>query len=228
MSVKAVLKIGGSLNRSTGLPVLCKEINCLGLHYPLLVVPGGGEFADLVRATYLRYKLDETTAHYMALLAMDQYGYLLNRLIAGSFLSADLNSAVQAAETGRASIMLPSVLIIRDCPLPHSWRITSDTIAAWIAHKIHCRRLVLIKTVDGLMTSQPLKNSISKLASDINVDQLAEHNGSVDEYLSRFLPTVDLMTWIINGLYPERLSELLETSHTTGTCIAPSAGKKLL
>ena len=85
MSLNAVLKIGGSLSRGDGLEVLCREIRRLGERYRILVVPGGGEFADQVRTASARFKLSETTAHCMALCAMDQYGYLLNHLIAGSY-----------------------------------------------------------------------------------------------------------------------------------------------
>ena len=30
-------------------------------------------------------------------------------------------------------------------PLPHSWDVTSDSIAAWVASRIGARRLILIK-----------------------------------------------------------------------------------
>ena len=84
MSLDAVLKVGGSLSRGDRLHGLCQEIGRVGLRYRLLVVPGGGEFADLVRNHYSRYSLGETTAHRMALLAMDQYGCLLGDLVPGS------------------------------------------------------------------------------------------------------------------------------------------------
>jgi hypothetical protein len=219
MSLDAVLKVGGSLNRRTRLEVLCREISRLGERHALLVVPGGGEFADQVRKVYLRYALDETAAHCMALLAMDQYGYLLNRLIAGSLLTADLPSARQAAESGRVAILLPSALVIRADPLPHSWQVSSDTIAAWVAHLACCQRLVLLKDVDGLLAS-----SAMELIAELTVEQLAEHTGGVDAYLSGFLASTRLETWVINGLRPERLFELLDAAHTTGTRITPAAG----
>ncbi len=59
MSVDAVLKVGGSLSRGNGLESLCREIGRLGRRHHLLVVPGGGEYADQVRAAYQRYSLDE-------------------------------------------------------------------------------------------------------------------------------------------------------------------------
>ena len=56
----------------------------------------------------------------------------------------------------------------------------------------------------------------------LTADQLAGRSGGVDEYLSRFLASVDLETWVVNGLLPGRLAELLEKGHTTGTRIRRS------
>jgi hypothetical protein len=213
MRPDAVLKIGGSLSRHASLTFLCKEISRLGAHHRLLVVPGGGEFADQVRDACRRYDLKETAAHCMALLAMDQYGYLLNSLIARSCLTADLLSSCRAAESGKAAILLPSAPVIRADPLPHSWEVTSDTIAAWVAQRTHCRRLILLKDVDGLLAGE------REIIEELTVAQLATHSGGVDPYLSRFLASAKLETWVISGLRPERLSELLETARTTGTRI---------
>jgi len=210
--MKAVLKIGGSLSRGNGLRALCREIGRLSEHYSLMVVPGGGDFAEQVREADRRYHIVETAAHCMALLAMDQYGYLLNQLIEGSLLTADLHLARESAESGRAAILLPSALVIKEDPLPHSWQVTSDTIAAWVSHRAGSRRLVLLKDVDGLMRQDGL-------IEELTVKQLDEHVGGVDEYLSKFLPSVQLETWLINGLHPERLAEWLETHHTIGTRI---------
>jgi hypothetical protein len=223
MSVDAVLKVGGSLSRGAGLAALCREIRRLGRRYSLLVVPGGGEFADQVREAYRRYNLDETAAHCMALLAMDQYGYLLNRLIAGSSLITDPVATNQAAEFCGVAILLPSAPVLKADPLPHSWQVTSDTIAAWTAHRFHCRRLVLLKDVDGLLTGEDEKSSPKRLIAELTVEQLAGRAGGVDAYLCRFLASAHLETWVINGLRPERLSELLDTAHTTGTRIVPAA-----
>jgi aspartokinase-like uncharacterized kinase len=225
MGLDAVLKIGGSLDRGTGLPALCTEINRLGLRHRLLVVPGGGAFADQVREAYRRYNLNETAAHCMALLAMDQYGHLLSHLIADSYVAVDLASASRAAESGKVAVLLPSAMVLRSDPLPHSWQVTSDTIAAWAAQQADCRRLVLLKDVDGLLAGESADNSPPGLIAELSVAQLTERDGGVDAYLCRFLASADLETWVINGLRPERLSELLATARTTGTRILPSGNQ---
>lgn len=225
MIPETVLKVGGSLQHGAlqhgalqhgaGLTALCREISRLAERCRLLVVPGGGIFADQVRNIYRQYSLNETAAHRMALLAMDQYGYLLNQLITGSSLISGLTFADRAAHSGRAEILLPAALVNQDDALPHSWNVTSDSIAAWIAHRVQCNRLILLKDVDGLLTvTDP-----PRLISELTVQQLAEHNGGVDKYLFNILCVSNLETWVINGLKPERLSELLATSSTIGTRI---------
>ncbi len=216
MSLDAVIKIGGSLSRGTGLKALCQEITRLGRHYRLLIVPGGGEFADQVRESCKRHLLNDTTAHYMALLAMDQYGYMLNQLIVGSSLIADAHSIGKVIETGQAAVLQPSSMAKRTYTLPHSWQVTSDSIAAWVSWEVNCPRLVLLKDVDGLLGFD------KKLIAKMTVNELAGHAGGVDEYLARFLASIQLEIWIINGLYPKRLSELLGVNHTIGTRIEPS------
>ena len=75
--IEVVVKFGGSLSRGAGLQKLCRQLAGLGRQHRLLVVPGGGSFADTVRDYDKCYGLSNATAHWMAILAMDQYGYLL-------------------------------------------------------------------------------------------------------------------------------------------------------
>ena len=69
-----VLKIGGSLFDKA--PDILHGVESTGAD--VLVVPGGGRFADLVRKTYDEKSLSEDAAHWMAVLAMDEYAYYLS------------------------------------------------------------------------------------------------------------------------------------------------------
>ena len=222
MHLDTVVKVGGSLCRGVGFAGLCRELGSLGRRHPLLVVPGGGEFADMVRKSYRQYDIGETAAHCMALLAMDQYGYLLNRFIEGSSLETEMASARQTAESGRVAVFLPSATVIDADPLPHSWEVTSDTVAAWTACNLSCRRLVLLKNVDGLIRSCGSGADAVEIIDQMTIEQLARHSGGVDGYLGPFLNGKSLETWVIHGLKPERISELLDTGNTLGTKIIPS------
>ena len=219
MNFEVVLKIGGSLSRGQSLAALCQEIGRLGARYHLLVVPGGGDFADIVRDHYRRYRLNETTAHAMALLAMDQYGWLLRDLIPNGDVVRDILSARKTTADGRVPILLPATLLIQADPLPHSWQVTSDSIAAWIAGLACASQLVLLKDVDGLLSDLSRRDTAEVLPA-MSVKQLVNQRGGVDEYLAVLLASLDLETWVINGLLPERLAELLDTGQTLGTRIS--------
>src|SRR6478752_240654 len=88
-----VVKVGGGLLRDEGLEGLrraCAEALALAAKRPVLVVPGGGPFADAVRAVDEQVGLGAQTAHALALQAMDQLGVLLRPLLPGAELLADL------------------------------------------------------------------------------------------------------------------------------------------
>ena len=81
-----VVKLGGSYAFSTHLKDWIDAIAaCPGL---VVVAPGGGPFADVVRMAQPKMGFDDHAAHQMALLAMDQYGCVLANLGAGLTLAA--------------------------------------------------------------------------------------------------------------------------------------------
>jgi aspartokinase-like uncharacterized kinase len=150
----------------------------------------------------------------MAILGMEQFGWLLSELIPGAERCADL----ARASAGRATVLLPAALPVD--PLPASWEVTSDSIAAWFAERAGAGRLVLMKEVDGLYADWP--PSGEPLAR-LTVAQLAAlRPGGVDEYLPTVLERASFVTWVISGRDPERLVELLERGTTVGTRIAPA------
>jgi 5-(aminomethyl)-3-furanmethanol phosphate kinase len=118
--VLTVVKVGGGLVREAGdgaLRALCRAIGDAGARHQLLVVPGGGAFADAVREHDSRFGLRAATTHRMAILAMEQFGWLLCDLIPGAVPSADLAAGRAAAARGATPILLPAALLAKD-PLP--------------------------------------------------------------------------------------------------------------
>jgi len=143
-----VVKVGGGLLRDDGLEGLrraCAEVQALAASRPVLVVPGGGPFADAVRAVDAQVGLTDGVAHRLALLAMDQLGVLLapmlpdaetvTRLVAPRALGL---LAVAPAFTGRPDV-------------PESWAVTSDSLAVLAAGAIGAGEAVLLKPADGVV-----------------------------------------------------------------------------
>jgi 5-(aminomethyl)-3-furanmethanol phosphate kinase len=196
---------------------LCAALGELGERHPLIVVPGGAEFADAVRDADRRFGLSAAVSHRMAILGMEQFGWLLSDLIPGAVRCAGLPQV----SAGRTTVLLPAALP-RDA-LPASWEVTSDSIAAWVAGRIGAGRLVLVKAVDGLFADWPPRGE--PLARLTVAELAALRAGGVDEHLPAMLAGARFETWVVGGRDPARLAELLEHGTTAGTRIA--AGRLL-
>jgi probable H4MPT-linked C1 transfer pathway protein len=225
LAALTVVKVGGGLAREAGdgaLRALCRTISDAGARHPLLVVPGGAAFADAVREHDDRFAMRAATAHRMAILAMDQFGLLLCDLIPGAIPCSDLADARAAAARGRPPILLPAALLATD-PLPASWAVTSDSIAAWVAGAGHAARLVLVKPVAGLYRDWPADG---EPLARLSVDELAELRAAgraagVDPHLPEALRAAGVEAWVLDGREPARLVRLLEHGSTEGTLVTP-------
>ncbi|HEX6619924.1 MAG TPA: hypothetical protein VF024_09720 [Solirubrobacteraceae bacterium] len=209
-----VVKVGGGLGRGAGddaLRALCATLGELGERHPLLVVPGGAWFADAVREADRRFGLPATTSHHMAVLGMEQFGWLLGELIPGAARSAEPRPA-----PGRTTVLLPAALPLE--ALPASWQVTSDSIAAWVAREAGAGRLVLVKEVDGLYAEWPAHGDPIARMTAAELGALAP--AGVDEHLPTLLAAATFETWVIGGRDPARLAELLEHGATVGTRVA--------
>ena len=217
--MEAVLKVGGSLaDDPPSLTSLCQELSALAKAHRIAIVPGGGEFADTIRKIDKTYSLSDVVAHKMAILAMDQYGFFLSDLTPKSYVSHSLKEISNPAK-GTLPILLPSKLMFREDPLEHSWNVTSDTIAAYIAQLLHAEKLVLVTDVDGIFSEDPKKTLDAKMVKELSAEELLGWNRrtSVDKALPKILLQANLDCYVVNGGYPERINLILENKKTVCT-----------
>jgi aspartokinase-like uncharacterized kinase len=218
----ATIKIGGSLTEKPDkLRTLCKALSELTKLYRICVIPGGGKFADVVRELDEIFHLHNTNAHNMAILGMDQYGIFLSSITPNSRITKTLNGLQKYSEVGLVSFLLPSSIMIKDDPLPHTWDVTSDSISAYFARRLSSKKLVLVTNVDGIHSSDPNNDSSVELISEISITELLEMNArtSVDKYLPNVLLTTNLECFVVNGYYPDRIKSILNNKSTRCTKI---------
>jgi len=219
--MEAVLKIGGSLAEyPASLEKLCEELASFAKDHEILVVPGGGKFADAVRDFDETHGLSNTVAHKMAVLAMDQFGLFLSDITPNSYVSYSLEK-VRNSPKGKLPIFLPSRFIFRNDPLESSWNVTSDSITAYIAGMLRADKLILVTDVDGVFTENPKKSLDAKLISEVSAKQLLGWNKrtSVDKTLPNILLKTKLDCYVINGRYPRRIMAVLENQKSVYTHI---------
>ena len=144
-----VIKIGGGLLGVPGaLEAVCATVGSMGRREAIVVVPGGGPFADAVRQLDRDAGLSADSAHWMAILAMDQYAYVLAERIDGAVLVEEPGAIGGALAAGRIAVLAPSRWLRAADPLPHSWDATSDSVAAFVAGALDAERLVLVKPAE--------------------------------------------------------------------------------
>ena len=194
----AVVKVGGSLQRWRGLPALVRRLASIGREVRILVVPGGGRFADLVRAEQRRLGLEEPIVHGMALRAMDQYGLLIASLAPRAVAIDTLAGAARVAAAGRLPVLLATRILEQERSLERSFRLTSDSIAAFLAGRLRSPRLILLKSVAG--PGRPLRDRSE-------ARRLADR-GVVDLLFHLFLPSV-AATWILGVRRPDQSADLI-------------------
>ena len=138
----AIVKLGGSHARGGRLREWLDAIR--GQSGRVVVVPGGGPFADVVRSMQSEIGFDDAAAHEMAMVAMSQFGRALQSLRPGFALAASLEDFAAALAVGSTPIWSPERMALA-AKLPASWDITSDSLAAWLAGKLRAERLILVK-----------------------------------------------------------------------------------
>lgn len=212
MRFDAVVKVGGSLLPGGTPRTLVEALADLAGAYHLVVVPGGGLFADAVREAGARHAPGDSASHWMAILAMDQHAHLLAAMSPrASLCVAPEECAATCSERGLA-ILAPYAWLRAADPLPHGWHVTSDSLAAWIAFRLHAPRLLLLKALDGLTDGQDLR-------AEAGVAEAAAA-GIVDAHLPQALAP-GLECWILNGRRPERVRDLLAAGRARGTRLRP-------
>jgi aspartokinase-like uncharacterized kinase len=141
-----IVKIGGGLTDTPGaLASVAASLAETGRRHRILVVPGGGPFADAVREFERRESLSADAAHWMAILAMDQYAHVLAERIDGAVLLDEPGAIGFALGASGVAVLAPYRWMRAADVLPHSWEATSDSVAAFIAGALDAERLVLVK-----------------------------------------------------------------------------------
>jgi aspartokinase-like uncharacterized kinase len=177
-----VVKIGGGLLRADGLEGLrraCAEATAMAERRPVLVVPGGGPFADAVRAVDVQVGLADDVAHALALRAMDQLGVLLAPLLP----RAELLDCLVAPRELAVLLAAPA---FGDRPeVPGSWAVTSDSLAVLAAAAIGAEEAVLLKPVAGVLARWPSDDPplAALTADELQALQVRGGGRAVDAYL---------------------------------------------
>lgn len=192
-----IVKIGGSLQQSDH---LTEWLKCL-IEYGagrVVIVPGGGLYADAVRQEQIKNGFDDVKAHKLALLAMEQYAQLLNSIVPELQCVSDFDSISNCLRNNKVPVWLPYKMIEGEAEIPSSWDASSDALAIWLAKQLKFKSVILVKSVK-------LPEYFS------NLEELAEL-GLIDRFSTVLLKQSDLSLIWVHRNDSKSLSGLLNQS----------------
>ena len=207
-----VVKLGGSHAFSEHLAGWVEAIaDCAG---HVIVVPGGGPFADAVRDAQPKIGFDDAAAHHMALLAMEQYGCALASLNGAFVLANSANAMERALDARQVPVWMPSRMALAAADIPASWEITSDSLAAWLAGHVGARQLLLVKHV-GLGAA-----TVSSPDATVSSPELIAR-GIVDPAFPAFLNRAKVSATVLGPADQVLLGGIIKSGSAAGTRIDP-------
>ena len=140
-----VVKLGGSLANSEELPRWLEVIATAGAG-KVVLVPGGGPWADEVREAQKREGFNDRVAHRKALGAMEQYGQVLAASRPGFIAAGNIVALREVLAKSQVPVWMPYDMVVADPSIPETWDVTSDSLSAWLAGKMNASTLLLVKS----------------------------------------------------------------------------------
>jgi aspartokinase-like uncharacterized kinase len=206
-----LIKVGGSLY---DWPLLAERLRVLLKRLEqtrVILFPGGGAGADAVRTWDKVHRLGDETAHWLALRALAANAYLLQALLPDVPVLA-------RPENQHMAIVDPYAFAVADETsagrLPHSWEVTSDSLAVRAAHVLGAQELLLLKSIS--------------IKTEVTWTTLAEE-GCVDGYFPSALGQAPGLQVSVVNLRLESISrDEADVSNARGPArqVGPTCGRR--
>lgn len=202
--IRHVVKIGGSLFPDYAIDLANKLKNT-----DSCIILGGGEFANLIRKYNDEEDFSEEVNHWTAIDCMDIIAKLTNDKVESARLAYSIEDINKISDDGFTPIFIVSKFLREEDPFECSWDVTSDSIAAYVAHLLNAN-LLIVTNVNGIYTQEP-KESGSTFISKIDAKTLLTFpETSVDVMLPSLLLKFGTNCYVVNGKYPERVLSLID------------------
>ena len=198
-----VLKIGGSWITNPKLTTLIRRLD-KKKKGKIIIVAGGGCFADSVRFAFKKTKMSEKLANTLALKSTEIFCSYLKDINKKLYLTTD-----KRFKDNSLNVWLPSVILSNEKSFKKNWNSTSDSVAAWLSDNIKADGLVFIKSLKKF-------EKINKLA-DLQKKNIIDKNTST--YLKSFKGEIK-----ITGL---DILKILEKNNNWESCVKDLSEIKL-
>ena len=202
--IKQVVKIGGSL-----FPDYAIELADRLEGTDSVIVLGGGEFANLIRDYDSKIHFSSHAAHWTAIDCMDIIAKLVDDKVSSTKLAYSISEINEISDEGFTPIFIVSEFLKTEDPFECSWDVTSDSIAAYVAHLLNAN-LLIVTNVNGIYTQEPEELGSTFISKIDAKTLLTFQESSIDVMLPSLLLKFGTNCYVVNGKYPERVLSLID------------------
>ncbi|MEM7027127.1 MAG: uridylate kinase [Pseudomonadota bacterium] len=170
-----VIKLGGSLLGTDKLSDWLAAIEVYAKKQNIIIVPGGGIFADCVREQQQKLDYGDGVAHQQALLSMCQTGYLFKEYCPSLQIAENSGKLESLLNQHLPIIWLPYELLEVTQPHMQNWDFTSDSLALWLAGEIQTETLLMVKQFNEMpdnLLSTYIKNDILDQGIQLLIEEI--------------------------------------------------------
>lgn len=213
-----VLKVSGHLYRYRDKVVELMQIleDLVEKEFLVVVVPGGSIFADTVKEFQVETGIDDDLAHWMAIKAMEIYGLYLAKYSRKAVEAYTLRDIENALKEKLIPIAMPYRILKEHDELPHSWDISSDSIATYIASLVRADIVVFGKLIKGLF------NENRVLIHKVKVDESLKYiRNEFDKYVIHLLKKFRIPLAIFDVTNPSLLYKIVKQEYGNYTLLLP-------
>ena len=174
-----------------------------------VIILGGGEFANLIRKYDAEQGFSQEVNHWTAIDCMDIMAKLVDDKVESAKLAFTVDEIEEISNEGFTPIFIVSQFLKTEDPFECSWDVTSDSIAAYVAHLLNAK-LLIVTNVNGIYTQEP-KEPGSTFINKIDATTLLTfQESSIDVMLPSLLLEFGANCYVVNGKFPERVLSLID------------------
>ena len=202
--IKQVVKIGGSLFPNYAIDLAKKLENTNSC-----IILGGGEFANLIRKYDSEQNFSDEANHWTAIDCMDIIAKLVNDKVKSTKLAYSIEEVNEISNEGFTPIFVVSKFLRDEDPFECSWDVTSDSIAAYVAHLLNAN-LFIVTDVNGIYTQEPDEPGSTFISKIDAKTLLTFQESSIDVMLPSLLLEFGTNCYVVNGKCPEWVLSLID------------------
>ncbi len=220
LGVDILIKLGGSLlSDLEKCKLLALELSDLGGYYNIVVFPGGGPIDNYIEKLDKSISFQPEIHHNLCARAQDQTGLIFGSMCNNAEFFSTFVVMKKIFDENKLAIMLPMNMIVNLNVFEQSWKVTSDTMAAYFANILSADKFAILTNVNGIYKKPDMSGNI---CNTINASILNDKPATcVDACLPSFLLEKNQTCHILNGYDVESIRDWIENKTNKGTVIYP-------